>query len=171
MTTRPSDEASGSGDGRWLSPSEQQAWRSYLRASRLLDDALDDDLSEHGLQMTEYEILAMVSEADGGHLRMSALADQVIQSRSRLTHTAGRLEKRGLVQRRPAADDRRGVDLWLTDRGARLLAELAPVHVASVRKRLIDPLGEQGFAELGAAMATIRRHLLGLDPGSTDAVR
>ncbi|MDO5627680.1 MAG: MarR family transcriptional regulator [Mobilicoccus sp.] len=161
----------GADSGRWLSTEEQQAWRSYLRASRLLDDALDDDLQEHGLQLTEYEILAMLSEAEGRHMRMSSLAEQVVQSRSRLTHTAGRLEQRGLVLRRPARHDGRGVDLWLTSRGVDLLREVAPIHVESVRRHLIDPLGSQRFAELGAAMATIRRHVLGLDPDNSDTVR
>ena len=70
---------------RWLTAEEQHAWRAYLRGSRLLECALDRDLSEHGSQLSEYEVLSMLSEAPEGRLRMSALADLVIQSRSR-TH-------------------------------------------------------------------------------------
>ena len=46
---------------RWLDDSEQESWRAYLRGSRYLEEALDRDLQEHGLQLTEYEILSMVS--------------------------------------------------------------------------------------------------------------
>jgi len=54
---------------RWLDDSEQESWRAYLRGSRYLEEALDRDLQEHGLQLTEYEILSMLSESDGsGHL-------------------------------------------------------------------------------------------------------
>ena len=66
----------------------------YLRASRLLEAVLDHDLQAHGLQLSEYEIISMLSEQPDRRLRMSEIAELVVQSRSRLTHTAGRLEKR-----------------------------------------------------------------------------
>ena len=99
---------------------EQRAWRAYLRASRLLEAALDRDLQYHGVQLSEYEIISMLSEAPDRRLRMSGLADLVVQSRSRLTHTAGRLEKRGWVQREPCCRTTgAGSSCVLTDDGAR----------------------------------------------------
>ena len=126
---------------RWLSDGEQQSWRAYLRGSRFLEEALDRDLQAHGLQLTEYEILSMLSESDGGRLRMSELADLVVQSRSRLTHTAARLEKRGWVERQSCLSDRRGVELVLTDEGWERLNTMARTHVESVRKHLLDVMG------------------------------
>ena len=46
---------------RWLSETEQQAWRAYLRGGRLLMDALDRGLAAHGLSLSEYEIISMLS--------------------------------------------------------------------------------------------------------------
>ena len=107
------------GADRGSTTSEQRAWRAYLRGSRLLEASLDRDLQQHGVQLSEYEIISMLSEQPDRRLRMSALADMVVQSRSRLTHTASRLEKRGWVQREACVGDRRGVELVLTDEGAR----------------------------------------------------
>src|SRR6476661_176178 len=59
---------------RWLDADEQQAWRSYLRAVRLVDEELRRGLEEHGLSHPEYEILVRLSEAPGRTLRMSELA-------------------------------------------------------------------------------------------------
>ncbi|WP_168583282.1 MarR family winged helix-turn-helix transcriptional regulator [Gephyromycinifex aptenodytis] len=146
---------------RWLAPHEQWGWRAYLRGGRLLDQALDHDLQAHGAQLSEYEILAMLSESDG-HLRMSALADLIVTSRSRLTHTATRLEKRGWVERRPVHEDRRGVELWLTDDGLAALRRLAPVHVQSVRTHLLAHLDEQQFVQFAEAMNAIRLGILGI---------
>ena len=75
---------------RWLTEPEQRAWRAYLRGSRLLEVSLDRALAPHGTQLSEYEVISMLSEAPGGRLRMSALADLVVQSRSRITHTSVR---------------------------------------------------------------------------------
>ena len=143
---------------RWLSEPEQDAWRAYLHGSRLLEVALDADLSGVGVSLPEYEILSMLSEAEGGRMRMSTLADLVVQSRSRVTHTASRLEKRALVTRQPSVEDGRGVELVLTDEGRETIVRLARVHVESVREHLLDLLTPEQFEQLGAAMSIVREH-------------
>jgi DNA-binding MarR family transcriptional regulator len=144
-------------EAQWLDADEQQAWRQYLHASRLLEAVLDRDLQSHGLQLTEYEIIAVLSEAPERRLRMSAIAEQVVQSRSRLTHTAGRLEKRGWVCREACVGDRRGVELVLTGAGLAAVVEMAPTHVRSVRANLVDPLSREEFLALGWAMGAVGR--------------
>jgi DNA-binding MarR family transcriptional regulator len=140
---------------RWLTSDEQHAWRSYLRGSRLLEAALDKDLQSHGVQLSEYEIISMLSEAPGRRLRMSGLADLVVQSRSRLTHTAARLERRGWVRRESCLEDRRGVELVLTDEGWTAVQDMARVHVESVRRHLVDTMPPELFAGLGSAMDAV----------------
>lgn len=141
---------------RWLSEEEQACWRAYLHGTRLLEVALDADLSAHGTSLPEYEILSMLSEAPGRRMRMSALADLVVQSRSRMTHTAARLEGRGLVRREPSPHDGRGVELTLTEKGLEALERLSKVHVESVRRHFVDLLTPTQFRNLGEAMAIIQ---------------
>ena len=80
---------------------------------------------------------------------MSNLADRLVHSRSRLTHTVRRLEDAGLVRREPCADDRRGVNCILTEKGFEYLVSAAPSHVNSVRRVLVDKLGREDMLELG----------------------
>ncbi|MBE3076322.1 MAG: MarR family transcriptional regulator [Actinobacteria bacterium] len=141
---------------RWLDADEQHVWREYLRASRLLEAALDRDLQAHGLQLSEYEIISMLSEQPDRRLRMSVIAELVVQSRSRLTHTAGRLENRGWVRRESCAGDRRGVELVLTDAGYAEISRMAPTHVGSVRANILDHLSREDLLALGRAMTAIR---------------
>lgn len=146
-----------------MTDEEQASWRSYLRASRQLWVALDRDLQRSfDLSLAEYEILSMVSEASGRRLRMSALAEIVVQSRSRLTHTAKRLERRQLVERVPVSDDRRGVELVLTDAGMELLQAASEIHVRGVRRYLVEALDPEVFGTVGAASARISK-LMGDD--------
>ena len=140
----------------WLTDEEQVAWRAYLRANRELTVAFDRDLQEVGISLPEYELLSMLSESDGGQARMSVLAELIVQSRSRVTHTAARLERRGWVRRTPAPDDGRGVLLRLTDEGRQAIDRFAKVHVASVRRHLVDVLTPEQFAALGTTMQTLR---------------
>lgn len=144
---------------RWLSATEQQMWRAYLRGSRELEATLECDLHPLGLSLAEYEIISMLSEAPDGRFRMSQLAELVVQSRSRVTHTAARLEKRGWVGREPAPDDGRGVVLCLTEAGREVVERVAVEHVASVRRHLVDVLTPEQMQALGTAMQAVSEAL------------
>lgn len=150
--TTESAEAASAPEDLWLTRGEQEAWRRFLYATTLLTDRLTEALQvdpEVDLTLGEYEILVRLSEAPGGAIRMSDLADQVVHSRSRLTHTVSRMEKRGLVERVRCTDDGRGRQAQLTEAGQALLVRAAPTHVRSVRDLLLDVVGHDDFLELG----------------------
>ena len=140
---------------KWLDADEQRAWRSYLRAVRLLDEQLRRGLEQHDLSHPEYEILVRLSETPTRAMRMSELANGVVNSRSRLTHTVSRLERAGWVQRRPCPVDGRGVECLLTDEGFAVLDAAAKTHVDGVREYLLDPLTREEFLALGAHLAKV----------------
>ena len=133
----------------WLDEDEQRVWRGFLRVNAWIYDELEHDLRERGgLGLIEYGILAHLSEAPGRRMRMRALADTVIVSKSRLSHQVTRLERDGLVRKQACTDDRRGLWAVLTDEGARLLEQVAPGHAARVRTLLFERLGPSRTAAL-----------------------
>jgi DNA-binding MarR family transcriptional regulator len=151
MTTEPRTGV------RWLTPEEQSVWRAFLDVSRLMTEQMNRQLSdESGMSLPEYEILVALSEAPGRRLRMSELADRVLSSRSRITHTVGRMEERGHVHREACVDDGRGVLCVLTDAGFAVLEAAAPGHVHSVRRAMFDPLTPDEVESLGVALRKVR---------------
>ena len=76
----------------------------------------------------------MLSESADRQLRMSELADLVVQSRSRLTHTAARLEKRGWVQRKPVSATAAASSCCSPTPGRSAIETMAEEHVNSVRR-------------------------------------
>lgn len=143
---------------RWLTPEQQVSWRSYLLGTARLTEALNRQLErDSGISLSEYEILVRLSEAPEHAIRMSELADAVVQSRSRLTHTVTRMERQGLVRRETCAEDGRGVNCVLTDEGYEFLRQAAPGHVAAVREHLVDLLTDEQMRVLGQAMAIVAR--------------
>ena len=145
-------------DVQWLSKDEQRAWRTYLYVTSRLQESLGLALEqdpELNLSMPEYEILVRLSESEGRRLRMSELAGSVVNSRSRLTHTVTRLEKRGLVERVRCVEDGRGRFASLTKQGMRLLEKAAPIHVQSVRDSFLDQVGTENFLKLGELLSVL----------------
>jgi DNA-binding MarR family transcriptional regulator len=147
------------GEPRWLSSSEQQAWRATVNLSQLLLRQLDRDLSAHGLNGHDYEILVELSEAPDQRLRMTELADATSQSRSRLSHQISRMEKRGLVRRDECAGDKRGTFAVLTAEGTATIERVAPDHVEHVRRHFIDRLSPRQLEEIRDAFGPVVEYL------------
>ena len=139
----------GQGDRHLLTEAQMRAWRAFLGASTLVSARLNHELDEAAaISMYEYEILVRLFESEAGRVRMSQLADQVSYSRSRLTHTVGRLERAGYVLRSSCPNDRRGVYAHLTKAGYEFLAQTAPIHLDGVRRHLIDRFTPSELATL-----------------------
>jgi len=93
---------------RWLTDTEQRAWRAYLDSTRLLLQALDRELVEDSaLSLTDYELLVRLSEAPARRLRMRELANTALATRSGVTRAVTRLEEAGWVHRPGQARRRR----------------------------------------------------------------
>jgi DNA-binding MarR family transcriptional regulator len=149
----------------WLDEEQQRSWRAYLVGTTLLMDRLDRELrDQHGLSLPEYEILVRLSEADQHRIRMAQLADSLSHSRSRVTHTVGRMEQAGLVARDACISDGRGVEAVLTPKGRRALEEAAPTHVAGVRRLLVDLVPDQDFEAVGRVFDTVSDALVDTNP-------
>lgn len=146
----------------WLNAQQQKVWRSFLGGTTVLLDHLDRDLrNEHGLSMSEYEILVRLSETPGRAIRMADLATALSHSRSRITHTITRLEREGVVIRTQCRSDGRGVTATLTDAGFSLLTRAAHTHVTGVHGYLIDGASPEELEALGNIMNRAREKLGG----------
>jgi DNA-binding MarR family transcriptional regulator len=143
-----------------LDAGEQQAWRAFIEASRLLLDQLDRELQrDSGIPHAYYEILVRLSEQPDLSLRMSELAERSQSSRSRASHAVARLEEKGWVRREAIAHDKRGALAVLTDRGFAALAAAAPGHVGGVRTHLLDQLSPDQVVQLRTISEAIRAPL------------
>jgi hypothetical protein len=74
---------------RWLDAEENQAWRALAKTLVRLPAALDAQLRrDAGISHFEYQVLALLSEAPGRTLRMSALATLTGQGEAKVIQAA-----------------------------------------------------------------------------------
>jgi len=145
---------------RWLDEREQKLWRSFVAIERLLPDRLAARLTaEHGLTITDYEIMVRLSESEDRRMRMTELSQITLLSKSRLSHQVNRMEAAGIVRREPCDDDRRGSFAVLTDEGFARLQAAAPTHVEDVRTHFIDILDRGTFETVLGELNAIADHL------------
>jgi DNA-binding MarR family transcriptional regulator len=136
-----------------LAEAEENVVRALTRAVLVLPRVLDADLTrEHRLGLHEYQVLMQVSEAPKRLLRMSELASRCELSLSGTTRIVARLEAEGLLKRVKCDQDARGSNAVLTYSGLKRLQEAWPTHLASVRRHIVDHLGEVDLPKLALAL-------------------
>jgi DNA-binding MarR family transcriptional regulator len=146
---------------RWLSERELEAWEGFLLAGTILGRRVEQQLQDDaGLSHSQYEVLARLSTAPGGELRMTELAGLSKTSKSGLTYQVAQLEKAGLVRRVSSPGDDRGVLATLTAKGRRILQDTAPAHAALVRELFLGGLTQDQFAGFADGIRALRQRLL-----------
>jgi DNA-binding MarR family transcriptional regulator len=144
---------------QWLGADEMLAWRSYVETNADLMAALEHDLASTGLNLGDYQVLVFLSESPEHSLRMCDLAGRLQLSPSGLTRRLDGLVRAGLVDRRGSDSDRRVMLAALTPKGVQALERSAPVHVASVRRRMIDLLDDEELHVVANVFQKIRSAL------------
>ena len=154
------ERAHGLPDPRRALPGSDQVavWAQFLRTHAGLVRRLEAELvARQGMTLAEYDVLVQLSEAPGHALRMTELADRVLLSRSGITRLVDRLQRDRLVERRPCAGDARGVECVLTPTGRARLRDAASTHLVGVAEAFVEPLGDEGLAELAVLLARVAR--------------
>lgn len=148
-------------DTAWLSEDEHRMWRAYLDSTRLLLRALDRQLAtDSGITLSDFEALALLSEAPEHRMRMNELADITVTTRSGVTRAVKRLTDAGWVRQVKCDEDKRGLYAELTESGHDKLKQAAPGHVNAVRTNLFDLLSPRQVELFAHSYAQIRDNLL-----------
>ena len=138
-----------------------QAWTRLLRASAATTKLLSAELQEeHGLTLSDYEALLVLSRAEEGRMKRVDLARNLMLSPSGVTRLLQGLEDAGFVERAACETDLRITYAQLTDAGRAKLAAAADGHVAAVRALFEEHFGNDELRALA--------RILGKLPGVAD---
>jgi DNA-binding MarR family transcriptional regulator len=103
--------------------------RAHAHATRQLNAQLTAD---HGLTISDYEVLLRLSRAPDRRMRRVDLAGQVLLTASGITRLLDGLERSGYVERGSCESDRRVVYAVLTEPGVAKLREASETHVEQI---------------------------------------
>jgi DNA-binding MarR family transcriptional regulator len=139
-----------------LRPKEERVWKDIARFLAVASRLLDDDLQKGAnISLSEYAVLLHLSEAETGQLRVRELADLADLSESRTTRLIEDLAKEGFVVKNRNQEDGRGIDVRITEAGVNRLRDAYPIHLASVRRRILNQVDPNALSRFGVVMAAI----------------
>lgn len=132
--------------------------RTIGRIARRWRVLLDHRLAPHGLTEARWTALLRLARGDEG-LTQGTLAERLGVEGPTLVRTLDRLEREGLVERRPLPRDRRAKTVHLTE-AARPLVGRIEAEAAAVRAEILAGIPE---AELALCLAVLERVAEGLE--------
>jgi DNA-binding MarR family transcriptional regulator len=121
-------------------------------AERVMRDHLNPLFADAGLQPGEFDVLATLRRSGAPYmLSPTRLYEAAMISSGGMTNRIDRLERAGLIERRPDPNDRRGKLIALTATGRRVIDETITRHVAN-EQRLLSVLTTAEREKLNALL-------------------
>lgn len=135
-----------------VSEATQVAWVRFLRAHAALTRELGARLeAEHGLTMSDFDVLIQLYHAPEHAMKRIDIARQVLLTPSGITRLLDGLERCGLVGKRACETDARVSYAVLTDEGLRKVEAARQSHHADIDELFgaaLEPKEREQFAEL-----------------------
>lgn len=141
---------------------------AYLvkRLELALRGQLDAAMRPHGLTVVQYTALTALERQPG--LSSAQLARRSFVSAQTMQELTTKLERQGLIERKPADGNRRVLRLSLTELGRAKLAETEP-EVDKIERAMLADLDEHGVEALRQALRQCTQRLTQLRPTRPNA--
>lgn len=117
-------------------PEEELALDTYIKLTRATDTInarLSMASSMQELTISQFGVLEALYHL--GPQAQNILGEKILKSNSNMTTVIDNLEKRQLVHRERAKDDRRKIIVHLTDAGLSLIKDIFPKHVRVIEQQ------------------------------------
>jgi DNA-binding MarR family transcriptional regulator len=140
---------------------ETPLWQAFLSIHRQLIEQLAEQMrTDHQLPLEWFDVLIHLADVPCRRLRQRDLRDRLLLSESGVSRLLVRMANAGLLERTPADDDRRGMAVALTDKGAAALFAATGSH--------LDLVAQLFTGKLTAAETVALQHILAkLAPASS----
>jgi DNA-binding MarR family transcriptional regulator len=114
---------------------ETMLWQEFLRAHRtIIDEMTEQMMRDHNLPLEWFDVLIHLADVPDGRLRQRVLRDRLLLSESGVSRLLLRMEQAGFIARNTAGEDKRGMEITLTDKGRTAVIEATESHVEMVSK-------------------------------------
>jgi len=131
-----------------LDPRGRRVLRAYLRAVALAEPLQRELAARHGISLGDLHAVRVLARQ--GEVPISGFGAEIGVPRSTVTNLVDRLERAGLVDRRPSATDRRVTLVTLTRAGREAVEDTQLIRRSRVAAQLLslEPGAQVLLAEL-----------------------
>jgi DNA-binding MarR family transcriptional regulator len=133
-----------------------EPWVRFLRAHAAVTRQLSTRLeTQHGLTLSDFDVLAQLYLAPERALRRVDLARQVLLTASGITRLLDGLERAGWVTKRRCESDARVTYAVLTDEGVAKFESASESHIADIEELFMAPLSDEEQSQLARILGKL----------------
>jgi DNA-binding MarR family transcriptional regulator len=136
------------------SPEQETLLALRMAAARVVEPWAKFLKTTAQLTANQYNVLRILRGSHPARLACSDIAERMIERDPDITRLVDRLETRGLVKRSRSRQDRRVVEVGITDKGVELVRGL-DAHVQRLPKALLGHLGGKRVAQLQSLLEAV----------------
>jgi DNA-binding MarR family transcriptional regulator len=141
-------------------PSEAvtRAWIGLMRAREAVLGAIERDLKAADcLPLAWYDVLLELARAPEGRLRPFEIEKETLLAQYNLSRLLDRLEREGLVTRKPCDDDGRGQWVVITEKGRAAQARTWKIYARAIEKHVGGKLDDKAAGALAELLGRLAR--------------
>ena len=133
----------------------KKALINLLITSQYVNDRINAILKTFGLTTPQFNVLRILKGQKGQPANLSTIQDRMISKMSNTTRIVDKLIEKGLVSRQICKDNRRKIEIFITDNGHQLLDQVNP-HFEKEERLMTSQLNENELKEFNNHLNKIR---------------
>lgn len=98
-----------------------------MQSGNMVYDQINTMLQSYGLTLQQFNVLRILRGRNGSAACLESITNDMIQRMSNTSRLVDRLIVKALVERKVCEKNRRKVDIFITNKGLKLLAEIDPI--------------------------------------------
>lgn len=130
---------------------------NILQTGNWMNEKFSDHLKQYAISIQQFQVLRSLKELKGAPVDLQTLQAEMISKNSNTTRLVEKLRLKGLINRIQNEDNRRKVDISITDEGLQLLDEIEKVQ-SSFEKSVVGNLTTTEIIALNQLLEKIRNN-------------
>lgn len=128
---------------------------NILHTGNWMNEKFSDHLKQYALSIQQYQVLRSLRELGGEPANLLTLQAEMVSKNSNTTRLVEKLRLKGLISRIQSEENRRMVEIRITEKGLNLLAEIDDVH-SEFKNDIVEGLTEAEILTLNKLLEKIR---------------
>jgi len=128
---------------------------NILQTGNWMNEKFSDHLKQYALSIQQYQVLRSLRELGGEPANLSTLQAEMVSKSSNTTRLVEKLRLKGLINRIQSEENRRMVEIRITEKGLNLLAEIDDVHT-EFKNDIVEGLTDNEILTLNKLLKKIR---------------
>ena len=120
---------------------------SILQASAFISDVLLKGLKPHDISEQQFNVLRILRGQKGIAANLSTVQDRMVHKMSNTTRLIDKLIQKKLVKRNVCIENRRKIELFITEDGLDLLKKIDPIS-DEIEKKILSNISSQDLNSL-----------------------